>query len=372
MSKSLEAISEFAKSGTGEGSRGGHVIGHTASGKPVYAGNKAPAAPQSSASSLAGHSKNIADHVNQHGSWSIDRDEYDDSGMSAAEHLKPLEAHGYQVEHVGKKGEWYRVTKQTEKSMDGLDALSAFAKSELGLPEGGPHEDLPEGTEVSRPEDGGKVAGLGKQTGSGDSAPGPAVGAPSVSEEKLSEDDNTVETQLDNEEPKELGKSMRNLPRHALEQSVAKQRAQKLAQLRKGEEEIQHQPAKPQRQAPAVVEKSVRQFDQGAESLFKYNDGLDQQAEELMKSDGMFQGPAPQLGFRTVARDTLLCKSCESPMSAMLTACPRCGAGCVGHQLVKSVTPAIVIDDTRPGPALRKSRVEADLVLPQGTTIVEE
>ena len=32
--------------GAGEGSRGGHIIGHTSSGKPIYSSNKGPAMPK--------------------------------------------------------------------------------------------------------------------------------------------------------------------------------------------------------------------------------------------------------------------------------------------------------------------------------------
>ncbi len=253
---------------------------------------------------------------------------------------------------------------QTEKSMKGLAGLDAFLKSEAGaLPTG---EAGLESNAANGIADG--LAGLGKQSGNGSSSAGPAIGAPSVSEEKLSEDDDTVETQLGGGEPKTLAKGQRNYTRHELEHSVARERAMTERRLRKGEGDGEvHVPARAQRPA-AIIEKSVNRWSQGPESLVSYNDSIDQQAEALLKSDDMYRGPSPSMSAR---RDVTLCKSCDSTFSLSLTSCPSCGEGCVGHQLIKGMAPATIVEDSRTGPGLRRARSEGDLLLPHGVVSEE-
>lgn len=260
--------------------------------------------------------------------------------------------------------------------MKGLEGLNAFLKSE-GLPTGEPQL-FPTGdgsAEVSRPADGGKVAGVGKVSGesSGGKAGG-EVGAPSVSQEKLSPDDDTVESQLDAGEPHELAKGAHaRLSRQEMDQTVARKRAAMEARLRKGEEDIEHGVgiAPPQREVQKGQEATV--WNQGADSMFRYDDQLDLRAEQMLKSDALYQGPSPQLSLqKTAPTSATLCKSCDSPFSMMLTACPHCGAGCTGHPLAKSGNgETMVFEQGRPGPVLRKSREEADLVLPRGTIVTE-
>lgn len=254
--------------------------------------------------------------------------------------------------------------------MTGVDVLNDFLKSEAGLPEGDPQE-FPTGegsAEVQRPADGGKVAGVGKTGGEGNTSAvkGAEVGAPSVPEEKLSPDDENVSSQLDEGMPRELGKSQSRITRHEQEHTVALANARARAHLRKSDDVTVGVGVRDTRE-PAPVEKSVdpTAWNQGEDSVFQYDDALDLRAEALLKSDGLYAGQPPALDVRrSRATTTTLCKSCESPMSGMLTACPHCGAGCTGHALAKSGMAVMTVDEgVRPGPTLRKSVEEADLII---------
>ncbi len=202
----------------------------------------------------------------------------------AAHHDQQMKHHQEQEKIANKKESGPPASETTEKSMSGLDALQAFAKSEQALPTGEAGLESNAGNGIA---DG--LEGLGKQSGNGSSSAGPAIGAPSVPEEKLSVDDDTVDTQLDEGPPKQLVKGQRYHTRHELEQSVAQQKAAKVAQLRKGEDDMEHAPgvrqAAPERQQLA----KASTWDQGPDSLFKYNDSVDLMAEEMLKSDSMYQ-----------------------------------------------------------------------------------
>ncbi len=243
---------------------------------------------------------------------------------------------------------------KVEKSMSGLSALNEFLKSEGagGLPEGEP------GLE-SNPANGEglSLGGKGAATGEG-SGTGKPAGAPSVPEEKLSENDDDVSAQLKGGALKELAKS------DDLDaQDIAHERARRLSRLNKSQDVTVGVGVRaPEREAPAELEKSS-QWRDSPDSMFAYSNNSDLQAEALLKSE-FYSGDAPTLAPRNAPFEKSMCKSCDYKLSKMLTKCPSCGAEQGG--LSKSATPEITLRKSQ-APGLRAARRDEDLVLPNGT-----
>lgn len=266
---------------------------------------------------------------------------------------RPGKAHGEGMQKMGAAlKQWKESGNKTEKSMKGIDGLNEFLKSEGagGLPTGEP------GLE-SNAGNGGAVAGVGAPTGSSDSKASPPPGAPSVPEQKLSEDDEAVGSQLDNGDPqsKPLAKS-----------DAHRRRAADLSRLRKGGEDVTvgEGVAEPEVQAAELEKAEIRGVREG--SAFHYTNQSDLDCERLLKSDEFYHGDAPRLGAKALVVEKSLCKSCGGEMSKMLTACQKCGSGATVQKSVRHVT--VVEEPMRKSmaPGLRSSR-EQDLVLPRGT-----
>jgi hypothetical protein len=173
--------------------------------------------------------------------------------------------------------------------MKGIEALNDFLKSEGALPQGQPSIPADEAN-------GAKLAGKGATSGSGDSDAGPAIGAPGVSEEKLSEDDENVNAQLHDKAPQELAKGQRFHTRHELEQTVARQKAIKIQQLRKSAEAeaVVVEEEETVQKSEAVVEKSSA-WSQGEDARFNYTNQSDLAVERLMKSSDFYHGDSPAI-----------------------------------------------------------------------------
>lgn len=256
---------------------------------------------------------------------------------------------------------FHDTTKSMEANMTGIEELEEFVKGGSGgLPTGKPTMG------GSGEEQGGNLAGVGKTSGSGDSSSGEPVGAPAPKKEKLSKDDQEDENQMKpHKKPIETRKSL--TPTGQREQ-VAHEHAVKVAELRKGEEDIQAgvgvappQPEKPQ------LEKG-RVWDQGADACVQYSSQADLDATRLLKSDDFYITGSPSMSLKPMLSEYKTCVACKSSMSKSLSACPSCGHGSVQHRILPGT---YIGDDVKlsksiqNGPVLRPS-IERDVALPNG------
>lgn len=221
----------------------------------------------------------------------------------------------------------------------------------------------------SGPEQGGSLAGKGKTSGSGDSDAGPAIGAPPVKTQKLSEDDEEDEKQLrPHKKPIEklASKSMDTSPQGQRD-SVAHERAMAVSRLEKGGDDLQvgvgiAPPERQLEQAPVV-----HRWNQGSDSRVLYSDAADQQAAALAKSDDFYPHGAPTTDIRIPLTQQAICTGCKSVVNKSLASCPVCGLGALEHQMMpgQKVVDSELNKSDRKGPMLRPKR-EQDLVLPDG------
>lgn len=263
----------------------------------------------------------------------------------------------------------------TEKSMySGIDALEAFAKGDL--PNGEPKLDQGHG---DASPNGGDLTSTPRPKAEGAASPSQDPGAPSVPEEKLSEDDDAIGSQLKGGEPgmKEqavaMGKSFQTYSRQELDQTIAREKAAWEANLRKGQADVVVGVgiATPQPQ-PEAMEKA-QYSTQGEDARVLYSNASDLACERLLKSDNFYQGGEPSLGFCQPSFTRMQpCGSCGGKMSKSLSACPHCGVGATIREFALSKAEASVPVQNRRGPGLRPARSQADLVLPNGVKSGQE
>lgn len=262
-----------------------------------------------------------------------------------------------------KKGE------KTEKSMEAQILEEYLEKADQGMPTGNPKQGMGQGE-----EQGGKLDGVGKTGGSGDSDPGSPIGAPAPKKQKLSEDDAEDENQMkEHKKPIEQTAKSMAIPMNQRDM-VAHENAVVVSKLRKGEDDVEAGTGIP---APAQAQsenlEKGRTWNQGADSRVFYSEQSDLECERLMKSDGEFY----PMGSPKVTRDSLLihqyvqCLQCKGLMAKSLAVCPHCGAGALSHR-VTPITPPLTdapeeIRKSRPG-LLRPAKREADVFLPNGVT----
>jgi hypothetical protein len=112
---------------------------------------------------------------------------------------------------------------------------------------------------------------------------------------------------------------------------------------------------------------------QGPEAVTVYSTGADDACERMLKSDSMYQGGEPSLGFQpgSVSR-ARQCGTCGTAMNKALTACTNCGAGVVGGVLIKGegANAPVILEKSYRG--LRPARPVEDLYLPQGVILDQE
>lgn len=257
--------------------------------------------------------------------------------------------------------------KKMEKSMAGMERLDEYlekagvvGKDESGgkgppssMPTGSPSESQLTGAGA---EDGGPVADVGKTSGPNTQPPKHQSQIGRVDPAKtevLSSDDAQAAKYV---EEGYMGEGMRksmtdrtHFTRHELDASVARQRAARERQLRKGEEDI------------LVTGRPPHPFSHGA-----VHTGTDARAEALQKSE-FYQGVSPTLAPpHAVVSQSVLCKSCSTEHSAMLTACPCCGEGVVQSQVLPNQRlqkGGVILEKSIQAPGLRRARRDDDLVI---------
>lgn len=210
--------------------------------------------------------------------------------------------------------------------------------------------------------DGGELDGVGKTSGSGDSAPAPGTGkdgmptGTSTKKEKFSEDDAEVEKQMsDHKKALESRLTRKSLTPADIRGTVEHQHARRVSELRKGEPDVS-------------VGGAVHPYSHAA-----MHGDTDAAAEALLKSE-FYYGPPPTLAHPdSVLRKSVLCKSeaCGQRFSAGLTACPHCGDETVqnrflpngGHMGATGRQAAVVLEKSN-APLLRPPPQEPDLYIP--------
>lgn len=502
----------LAKSAEGEGSRGGHVIGHTSGGKPIYEVHassteryrghggktvtkwiihdpKKPGGKEYHEYETTGSSPTerrtaaLAAHAAKHG---IDAEmRHVDFGKREAKQAraeavkqpvgagkvriathagaKEMTAHHtagnyavhdhpggikgqYVVSHVptgmmvrttGSKDEAKKLadhmhaqagdalsglkfgqspTKQHSADMDKMKtALGSFQKSEVTMDldnwlckaEGGdplPHGEpgFGSGVEVDERQDGGKVAGVGKNGGGesdggegrvGSSRPGPSLADPNAGvsageHDKLSEDDADPEKQMtDHEKPIERTTKSevpdwyqsRYIPEASNELDARRIDAARISQLQKSRDASVYIP--PTKAQPAQLQKS----ELGGENFrvgrgdpqginVEYSDHLDRYIEKSIQgpeADQFYPHGRPTIGALGNLQKADECPECGLQKSMALSACPHCGSG-TAVQNAGVIGGGVLIKSDRPGPVLRpKARGEA-VVLPNGIIVVDD
>lgn len=380
LGKSMPTAPEELAKGGGEGSRGGHVIGHDAQGKPIYAkqggaerkfeaGHTAidpqgrhvkvvavsGSGPEQQVTTRLGGSYGATQTHPASALRTVERTP--DSGKvhpvfgaapTAAEAAAYEEKRAKLIAEAAAQ-EAAKKSLTTEKSMTtGIDALSEYLQKAQSLPTGGePKMDQGHGDGSPNGEDLATlpVPATGEQGEKG----GGEIGAPSVPEQKLSEDDDKVADQLKDKAPPQsppttecsCGKSMDrtgNDPRAV---------AAALSNLRKGRTDVEVAPSditpEPAAQ-PETVQKS--QLFGRPDGLFVFSNESDLMVDRMMKGDGFYEGSAPSLGLQRTSIEDLA-------SHALSKAKPQ------GVEFQKSEgEPAA----PRKGPGLRPSRVD-DVVL---------
>lgn len=237
------------------------------------------------------------------------------------------------------KAKWDRYNKErTEKSMDMNDWLEkALPTHEVRM--GGPKSDVQGGS-----QDGGDWEGKGKTADSnggpvnapGQDATGKATGADPGKQEKLSEDD---------EDQGEIGAPDKKKPIEKL-----------------GKSELYPMPLTPARQREMVahevakLRKSPEMITIGPQNHpYGYDQTMGADTEELSKSEDSADIPSLMRSpGQNLAQSQVLCKSvhaggCGESHSAMLTACPSCGAGTTKHRIWPNSSEVAVIPVAGPG-----------------------
>ena len=262
--------------------------------------------------------------------------------------------------------------------------LDMWLRKAEGLPTGEPG--LSEGVEVSRDEDGGKVAGVGKQSGEVPTVAGQEPGAPAPAKDKLSEDDAEDAQQMaPHEKPIEkLSKGLewyqgRVIPQARNEFEARQLDAARISQLRKSQDSAVFVPAAPIR-TPLAEEPMAKSaaFTVGrgdrSEALVRYDDNLDRYIEKSLQgpdADSFYTHGKPMTsrGVGTLEKSEG-CPACGLRKSVALTACPHCGEGAVVQDLGR-VNGGYLVKSDRPGPVLRR-RYSAPQILTNGIVVVEE
>ena len=207
------------------------------------------------------------------------------------------------------------------KKSEGIDEIMDFAKG--SLPSGEPKMGSGE-------EQGGKLEGKGKTGGSGDSASGPAIGAPTPGKDKFSEDDEDEKKALkEHKKPLEQStKSFRDTTPQGQRDAYALEHAQLVSRLKKGEEDerVSVSGAPRVEVEPEAMAKS-RDWNQGSESRVTYSSASDEFTAELAKSEAFYHGGAPRMSPHIGIMHMKRCAVCGDRMSKALTACPHCGEG---------------------------------------------
>lgn len=236
--------------------------------------------------------------------------------------------------------------KSMEDGMESaLDTLGSFAETgdlekAQKMPTGGPKKGLGEGE-----EQGLDLAGVGKPTGSVPPVSDNRQGVPKPKRDKLSEDDEEDEKQMTDhrkpiENPKEVeaAKSLEPLA-HArvmtpsvIRDTVAKERAEKVSALRKGDEPVYVPTGAPRPPQAPQERPQGRVLRKG---ILVTDDSADREIEEMLKSDDFYSGGAPSLtAVVPLVQSKAACPQCGNTMAKSLTACPECGHGTVQHRFL--------------------------------------
>lgn len=230
------------------------------------------------------------------------------------------------------------VEKSEVENMTGIEELAQFGQDEdmdmekaQSMPEGNPKQKLGQG-----PEQGGKLAGVGKTSGDNNGKPGPGqdakgqVTGTSTAKAKLSEDDEEDEAQMkEHKKPIETAKSVTPARQR---DTTAKEHAQKVAELRKGEEDVvpRFGPG-----LPEPEQEPLEKATEGVQGMVHNSNQSDLEVERLLKSDEFYTGGSPSvIPFSRPIGSGNVCPQCKTLLSKSLTACPECGFGTVVHRVV--------------------------------------
>ena len=414
--------------GEGEGSRGGHVIGHGSGGKPIYESNRQNAPGATTAQPPAAkpqptHFDNytqgktpigpgqVAVHkftprapqtiANPSGQQKNEQATYrsakaENHWTAAAFHMthaakaakkyaftaKAKASRQAEVDHHNAMANWhkkqahYKHVNQfhgTEKSMTGLNQLGDYLEKSAvnagdGMPAKGDWDDIDKPTEQTLGEsaNGGDLTETPTPEGNGGSAAGEGQDARG---QLTGVGQGQEEILGDDRSP-----AQQMTPGTAALQDELPEGYKSLTPAAQRE-----MVAKEHAMKVAQLQKSTDVTVGAAHplSMQTIHGNTDAEAEALLKSD-FYHGASPTLAQPgSVLRQSVLCKSegCGCKYSAMLTACPACGSGTtVSRMLPRSAYlgggDAVRLEKSAFDPLLRPAPVDADVSIPGASPVV--
>lgn len=348
------------KSGTGEGSRGGHVTGHTSGGKPIY---ETPHKTIGGAD-MPGWStiKYRVKHPTKPGYSGalIQHNQTQKYALELGGTINSVPQDWARKEHMG-------------KSMSGLIGLGDYleksaGKAADGMPDQNDWDDIDKPTETTLggSANGGDLTetptpeGAGKSgAGEGQDAKGQLTGVSQGEQEILGDDRDPAKQMTPGTSAieDEIPEGYKSLTPASQREMVAKQTAQHIAKLQKSND--------------------VRVGAPHPLSMASIHGNTDAECESLLKSD-FYHGASPTLALPgSVLRQNVLCKSegCGCRYSAMLTACPGCGEGTVMNRMLPRSAymgggSAIQLEKSACDPILKPAPVEDDVCITGPSPVV--
>ena len=343
----------------GEGSRGGHVIGHGRDGNPIYESHK-----QVKEAFVAhnAHKEDASFNENYNTSKKLGSV----AGRGLMENIANSK-HGHaggrkkitwpDVEnHLKGRGGW---SEEAAMQKSGLNELGEYLKKSDGMPSQNDWDDIDKPNEQTLGESAnggdltehGSVAGNASGAGEGQDKQGQLTGVPEGQQETLGDDRDPAKQMTDGESAIEeaIPEGQKSMTPAGQRQMVAREHAQKVAELTKSND-VQ----------VGFVHPLSNQTIHG---------NTDAEAEALLKSD-FYYGASPTLAQPgSMLRQTVLCKSenCGCKYPAMLTSCPSCGEGITKSRMLPRSGymgggDAVILEKS--SPLIRPARVEADEYIP--------
>jgi len=386
------SLEDMLEKAGGEGARGGVVIGHTASGKPIYrsSGSASQFKEQHSGWSAEDHKDAQGAHAQHLEGVQAKRKPHFEAAASASspeakeQATSQLDAvdrehgrhesnmkyadHGRAIKRLQRAA---RKASTTEKSMDKINSLDDFlAKAEQTMPEGGPNENLA----TRHTEDGMGLEGAPKPSGSSDSAASPAIDNPKPSKDKLSEDDAEVERQMrEHKKPIEKGAtvvksldSSTGYSREHAEQLTAHADAVSRSRLLKGAADLVPELGAPQPVGDSIQLEKAQQFSTFG-GMVQVSNASDLACEQLQKSEGFWHGEAPGVTpAQAPIHQDRQC-SCGALYKSYLTACPNCSRGAVVSRVLPVEVGGPLLEKSEGFIGLRPRRQDPDIFIPDGT-----
>jgi SWI/SNF-related matrix-associated actin-dependent regulator 1 of chromatin subfamily A len=317
----IDELKEFAKAGPFIGPRGGkwadekHTIPWTGKEKKGVEGFKAAFEAFRRRKGTGG-----PENMPSSSEYGLTREQASQAMQEVREKL------GQAASKKEEKKEKEKVVK-SEVQMFEIDELKEFCEDlekAQSMPEGNPKKKMGQGE-----EQGGKLKGKGKTSGSGNTDPGTPVNAPKPAKDKLSEDDDEEKKQMKpGKKPLERSAEKSLNPADQRER-VAHETAKRISELTKSDDVVVDTVGVPAPERTRPEAPKARVWSQNGSKHFIYTDAADHRAAELAKGEDFYVGGhSPSMrGNPATIHQKIECPACKGIMAKSLSACPSCGCG---------------------------------------------